>query len=125
MQYKTDKLKTEFKNNRQMFWPFKYWLEAIDLAYHQTFKKQLLITCLGRSNDPGAHGQDDKLVAAADVRSRTMDFEELKWFGNLQASEVFKPYFDIIIEDERWNKKYSGKPPHIHFELNPKWWFFF
>lgn len=124
MEYKTIELEKEYTDPRQFDWRLKWVLQFIDEILFALFGYRITITCLGRDKNTGdkisAHFTENKIVAAADIRSRDMT---IKMFTVLERlDKILGRYGDIIIEDERFNEKWKDKPPHIHIEINPDYW---
>lgn len=119
--FEQEKLKLQFGNDHYFYGLFKVIILLLSVAFYHKFQDDLHITSIGRShNKKSAHYDGDKLVCAVDIRSKNYSVDQLTWFAN--QNHYLAPYVDIIIEDERFDSKYEGKPPHIHIELNPGWW---
>ncbi len=97
-------------------------LRAFVLASVQAFPDfDWVITSL-RRYDSGAHGAE--FISGIDFRSRTWTLEQLTAYRNwtLFWWESNPPMIDVVIEDERYDPEYKGKPPHIHLEVDRPYW---
>ena len=66
-------------------------------------------------------GHNYPVLSAIDIRSRTWTLEQMVEYKNW-AEYWWGPWIDVVIEDERYDKKYEGKGPHIHIEIDKPFW---